>query len=62
MRSAANFLFALCSPYRVFTQVPAAVYLERLQKVNFDAFHSSLQHRSWRLPWRIWRGFYEGRF
>ncbi|GJE98318.1 squalene/phytoene synthase family protein [Phanerochaete sordida] len=42
--------------------VPAAVYLERLEKVNFDAFHPSLQQRSWRLPWRIWLAYYQGRF
>ncbi|KAI0086519.1 Squalene/phytoene synthase [Irpex rosettiformis] len=40
--------------------VPAALYLERLEKVNFDAFDPSLQQRSWRLPWRIWRGYYAG--
>ncbi|KAI0345776.1 hypothetical protein BDW22DRAFT_1353368 [Trametopsis cervina] len=39
---------------------PAALYLERLEKVNFDVFHPSLQQRSWRLPWRVWRGYYTG--
>ncbi|KIP08105.1 hypothetical protein PHLGIDRAFT_23729 [Phlebiopsis gigantea 11061_1 CR5-6] len=42
--------------------VPAAVYLERLEKVNFDAFRPSLQQRSWRLPWRIWLGHYQAKF
>ncbi|EKM49521.1 uncharacterized protein PHACADRAFT_166889 [Phanerochaete carnosa HHB-10118-sp] len=42
--------------------VPAAVYLERLEKANFNVFLPSLQQRSWRLPWRIWLGYYQGRF
>ncbi|KAG8989087.1 hypothetical protein FRB90_002404, partial [Tulasnella sp. 427] len=35
--------------------VPVASFLEQLEKVNFDAFESSLQKRDWRLPWKIWR-------
>ncbi|KAG8931597.1 hypothetical protein FRC02_002472 [Tulasnella sp. 418] len=35
--------------------VPVTSYLERLEKVNFDAFHPTLQTRDWRLPFRIWR-------
>lgn len=41
--------------------IPTGFYLERLEKVNFDAFHPSLQLRTWRLPWQIWRGYYTGR-
>ncbi|KAH8104583.1 Squalene/phytoene synthase [Cristinia sonorae] len=41
--------------------IPTGLYLERLEKVNFDAFHPSLQVRTWRLPWRIWQGYYSGR-
>ncbi|KAI0781990.1 Squalene/phytoene synthase [Abortiporus biennis] len=44
------------------TAIPAALYLERLEKVNFDAFHPSLQLRTWRLPWRVYREYYNGRF
>ncbi|KAI0071696.1 hypothetical protein K474DRAFT_1686957 [Panus rudis PR-1116 ss-1] len=42
--------------------IPAALYLERLEKVNFDAFHPSLQMKTWRLPWRVWKGYYAGGF
>lgn len=42
--------------------IPPALYLERLEKVNFDAFHPSLQQRNWKLPWRIWLGNYQGKF
>jgi len=35
--------------------IPAASYLERLEAVDFDAFHPSLQVRDWKLPFRIWR-------
>lgn len=40
--------------------VPTRLYLERLEGVNFDAFHPSLQVRDWKLPWRIWRSYYKG--
>lgn len=30
------------------------LYLERLQKVNYDVFHPSLQQRSWKLFPQIW--------
>jgi len=42
--------------------VPIAVFLERLEAVNFNAFHPSLQLRSWKLPWRIWRSYYKRTF
>ncbi|EJD42490.1 hypothetical protein AURDEDRAFT_115086 [Auricularia subglabra TFB-10046 SS5] len=35
--------------------VPAALYLERLEKENFNAFAPSLQARDWKLAWRMWR-------
>ncbi|KAJ3484253.1 hypothetical protein NLI96_g5768 [Meripilus lineatus] len=41
---------------------PTALYLERLEKANFDAFEPSLQMRTWRLPWRVWQGYYKGTF
>ncbi|KAI0917341.1 terpene cyclase [Taiwanofungus camphoratus] len=42
--------------------VPTRLYLQRLETVNFDAFHPSLQHRDWKLPWRVWRSYYKGTF
>jgi len=42
--------------------VPTRLYLERLEAVNFDAFHPSLQLRDWKLPWRVWRSYYKGTF
>ncbi|KAG5889008.1 hypothetical protein JTB14_033938 [Gonioctena quinquepunctata] len=34
--------------------VPVSIYLDRLQKVNYDVFHSSLQQRSWKLLPQLW--------
>ncbi|PSR74793.1 hypothetical protein PHLCEN_2v9507 [Hermanssonia centrifuga] len=42
--------------------VPTALFLERLENLNFDVFDRSLQQRSWTLPWRVWRGVYSGDF
>ncbi|KAI9435375.1 isoprenoid synthase domain-containing protein [Russula earlei] len=42
--------------------VPIASFLERLEAVNFNAFHPSLQGRSWKLPWRVWRSYYKRTF
>ncbi|KAI0248584.1 isoprenoid synthase domain-containing protein [Lactifluus subvellereus] len=42
--------------------VPVASFLERLEAVNFNAFHPSLQLRSWKLPWRVWRSYYKRTF
>lgn len=39
-------------------QIPVASFLERLEKVNFDAFHPGLRVRDWRLAWRVWRSYY----
>ncbi|KAJ1731031.1 hypothetical protein LPJ61_002733 [Coemansia biformis] len=35
--------------------VPVKVWLERLERANFDAFDASLQQRSLRVLWRLWR-------
>ena len=43
-------------------QIPTRDYLGRLEAVNFDAFQPSLQLRDWKLPWRIWRGYYKRDF
>ncbi|RPD62423.1 hypothetical protein L226DRAFT_458098 [Lentinus tigrinus ALCF2SS1-7] len=42
--------------------LPTRGYLGRLESVNFDAFDPSLQLRDWKLPWKIWRGYYKGDF
>jgi len=42
--------------------IPVGLFLEKLEGANFNAFHPSLQRRDWRLPWRVWRGFYKRRF
>jgi len=42
--------------------IPARIYLERLEAVNFNAFDPTLQLRSWKLPWRVWRGYQKGTF
>ncbi|KAI0770297.1 isoprenoid synthase domain-containing protein [Fomes fomentarius] len=42
--------------------LPTRDYLGRLEAVDFDAFHPSLQVRDWKLPWRIWRGYFRGEF
>ncbi|KAI8969643.1 isoprenoid synthase domain-containing protein [Trametes punicea] len=42
--------------------IPTGDYLGRLEAVNFDAFHPSLPLRDWKLPWRIWRGYYKRHF
>jgi len=42
--------------------VPTRMFLERLQAANFDAFERSLQLREWKLPWKVWRGYYKGTF
>ncbi|EMD39941.1 hypothetical protein CERSUDRAFT_150748 [Gelatoporia subvermispora B] len=42
--------------------IPVRIYLERLESVNFNAFDPSVQLRSWKLPWRVWRGYQKGTF
>ncbi|KAI0260219.1 isoprenoid synthase domain-containing protein [Gloeopeniophorella convolvens] len=42
--------------------VPIASFLERLEVANFDVFHPSLRLRSWKLPWRVWRSYYNRTF
>ncbi|EJF63423.1 isoprenoid synthase domain-containing protein [Dichomitus squalens] len=42
--------------------LPTRDYLGRLEAVNFDAFAPSVQLRDWKLPWKIWRGYYKGDF
>jgi NADH dehydrogenase [ubiquinone] 1 alpha subcomplex assembly factor 6 len=37
--------------------VSTALWLEKLEKVDFDIFHDSLRKTDWRLPWKAYRGF-----
>ncbi|TFK52614.1 hypothetical protein OE88DRAFT_1657972 [Heliocybe sulcata] len=42
--------------------IPVKSYLSRLEAANFNAFDTSLQRRDWKMPWRIWRGYYKRTF
>jgi len=42
--------------------IPVANFLGRLEAVNFNPFHPSLQLRDWKLPWRVWRSYYKRTF
>ncbi|KAA8895975.1 Squalene/phytoene synthase-domain-containing protein [Sphaerosporella brunnea] len=35
--------------------VPTSLYLQRLEKADFDPFSPSLMKRAWTLPWRLYR-------
>ncbi|ORY80954.1 isoprenoid synthase domain-containing protein [Protomyces lactucae-debilis] len=37
--------------------VPSQMFLQRLEKVNFDPTRPSLLKREWTMPYRLWRGF-----
>lgn len=42
--------------------VPADIYLERLEKTNFDPYHPSLQKRQMTLPFNMWLNKIRGKF
>ncbi|CUS09010.1 unnamed protein product, partial [Tuber aestivum] len=42
--------------------VPTAIYLERLESVDFDPFDHRLQRPDWKLPWRAYRAYATRRF
>ncbi|KIN93377.1 hypothetical protein M404DRAFT_17302 [Pisolithus tinctorius Marx 270] len=42
--------------------IPTASILTRLESVNFDVFHPSLQVRDWKLPWRVYTSYYNRQF
>ncbi|RPB15918.1 hypothetical protein P167DRAFT_557138 [Morchella conica CCBAS932] len=51
------------APFGAFlSAVPTALYLERLEKVDFDPFDQSLQKRPWKLPWRAYRAYSTKKF
>lgn len=37
--------------------IPTALWLQRLEQVDFDVFSPKLRVTDWRLPWRSWRGW-----
>ena len=42
--------------------VSVGLWLERLQKVDFDIFRAELRRREWRLPWRAWWAYRRRKF
>ncbi|EGN92145.1 hypothetical protein SERLA73DRAFT_66257 [Serpula lacrymans var. lacrymans S7.3] len=42
--------------------IPVASFLRRLETVNFNVLHPSLQVRDWKLPWQVWRSYYKRTF
>lgn len=38
--------------------IPTSLYLQRLERNDFNIFSRSLQQKEWRLPWRSFRSFY----
>lgn len=38
--------------------IPTALYLDRLEKHDFDVLSKKLQHKEWRLAWRSFRSYY----
>ena len=37
--------------------IPTSLWLERLEKVDFDVFREELRGREWKLPWRAYWGY-----
>lgn len=42
--------------------VATALWLERLEKVDFDVFRPELRGREWRLPWKAYWAYRRGGF
>lgn len=38
--------------------IPTSLYLERLEKSDFDVFGARMQQKEWRLAWRSFRSYY----
>lgn len=41
--------------------IPTSLYLQRLEKHDFDVFSKKLQHKEWRLAWTSFRNYYQRR-
>jgi NADH dehydrogenase [ubiquinone] 1 alpha subcomplex assembly factor 6 len=48
---------AIYVPYML--AIPTQLYLERLQKYDFDIFHPKMLQKEWKLPWRSFKSFYQ---
>ncbi|KAF2863142.1 hypothetical protein K470DRAFT_255267 [Piedraia hortae CBS 480.64] len=42
--------------------VATGLWLERLERVDFDVFHPKLRVTDWRLPWKVWWAWKKRRF
>ncbi|OBA23954.1 hypothetical protein METBIDRAFT_35621 [Metschnikowia bicuspidata var. bicuspidata NRRL YB-4993] len=41
--------------------IPTSLYLQRLEKHDFDVYSKKLQHKEWRLAWNSFRNYYQRR-
>lgn len=41
--------------------IPTTLYLQKLEKYDFDVFHPKLQQQEWRLAWASFRNYYQRR-
>lgn len=41
--------------------IPTTLYLQKLEKYDFDIFHPKLQQKEWRLAWTSFRNYYQRR-
>lgn len=41
--------------------IPTTLYLQKLEKYDFDIFHPKLQEQEWRLAWTSFRNYYQRR-
>ncbi|KAJ3830756.1 isoprenoid synthase domain-containing protein [Lentinula raphanica] len=42
--------------------VPVSGILKQVEEVNFNIFDPRMQTKDWKLPWRIWKGYYQRMF
>ncbi|KAJ4482054.1 isoprenoid synthase domain-containing protein [Lentinula aciculospora] len=42
--------------------VPVSSILKQVEQLNFDVFNPRMQTRDWKLPWKIWKGYYQRMF
>lgn len=45
------------TPFMV--SIPTTLYLNKLEKYDFDVFHQKLQQKEWRLPWTSFKSYYQ---
>lgn len=49
----------LFTPFMI--SIPTTLYLQKLEKYDFDVFHPKLQEQEWRLAWTSFRNYYQRR-